>query len=65
MAPIIALGVTQWLDTPGVSSHSVTPSDGGAQPQKQRVGEGWGIAPEGLRRDCGVTGATGGTTPPQ
>jgi hypothetical protein len=25
MATIIALGVTRWLDTPGVSSHSVTP----------------------------------------
>jgi hypothetical protein len=65
MATIIALGVTVRLDTPGVPSHRVTPSDGGAQPRKQRVGEGSGIAPEGLRRDCGAAGATDGTTPPR
>jgi hypothetical protein len=29
--------------------HDHRPSDGGAQPHKQRVGEGSGIAPEGLR----------------
>jgi hypothetical protein len=28
MATIIALGVTEWLDTPGVSRHLVTPSGG-------------------------------------